>query len=269
LRYFGIELITGLVFVSIYLRFGPGVQTVAYCLFMAPLIAAFCTDVDAFLIPDQLHLFALFVGISFNVYGIITGLEGHRLLWGWLPASIWGGFICTAIFLAIQVFGWIWKRKLAMGDGDVKLARAIGAMLPLNLALVSFFIAVAVGAVWGIAKIIRESIVAGAADDEEDAADAEDSEEDEMGGFVGILQWSGIYLFYIDALLFGARAFRISRLVPAANIVVPVENIEDDDFNPGATHIPFGPFMVVGVLLAIFFGKALLDWYLGWTGLAR
>ena len=33
-----------------------------------------------------------------------------------------------------------------MGDGDVKLARAIGALLPISQALVSFLLAIGVGA---------------------------------------------------------------------------------------------------------------------------
>jgi len=266
-RYFWVELVTAATFLAIYLKFGPHVETVAYCLFMAPLIAAFCTDVDAFLIPDQLHLFALFVAVAFDIYGIIAGLPGHRLLWGWLPTSIWGGFLCTGVFLLIQVFGWVVLRKSAMGDGDVKLARAIGAMLPLNLSLISFFIAVAVGAVWGVANLARQAMTGGQAEEQIADEPSDESEEEEQNEFVGMLQWSAIYLLYVDAILFVARALRIQRLIPSANAVVPVESIEDDDFTPGATHIPFGPFMVVGVALAIFFGSQLLKLYLRWSGL--
>lgn len=269
-RYFWVELITAATFLAVYLRFGPKVETVAYCLFLAPLIAAFFTDVDAYLIPDQLHLFALFVGLSFNVYGILAGLPGHSLVWGWLPSGIWGGFLCAAIFVGIQVFGWLVLRKHAMGDGDVKLARAIGAMLPLNLALVSFFIAVAVGAVWGVGSIIRSSV---SGRDEEDVANSQADEdgggagEGEMSETAQLFVLGGIYLLYIDALLFVARALRIPAIKPMADQIVPVEFLEDDDFVPGATHIPFGPFMVVGVLLSIFFGAALINWYLQWAGL--
>src|SRR5687767_13795259 len=191
-RYFWVELITAAAFLAIYLKFGPHAETIAYCLFLAPLIAAFCTDVDAFLIPDQLHLFSLFVAIAFDIYGILSGLPGHQLLWGWLPTSIWGGFLCTGVFLLIQVFGCIVLRKLAMGDGDVKLARAIGAMLPLNLALVSFFIAVAVGAVWGVANLAREAVRGGRTEAREPDEPEEESEEEGPSEFVGMLQWSAI-----------------------------------------------------------------------------
>ena len=267
-RYFWVELITASTFLAVYLKFGPGIQTVAYCLFLAPLIAAFCTDVDAFLIPDQLHLFALFVGIAFDVHGIVTGAPGHQLLWGWLPTSIWGGFLCAGVFLLIQVVGLVVFRKEAMGDGDVKLARAIGAMLPLKLALVSFFIAIAVGAVWGVANLLRQA-AAGGGDETAESNESEESPEPEgeKESPFAPFAWAGIYLLYVDALLFIARALRIPRVSAVADNIVPLGVEEDDDFHPGATHLPFGPFMVVGAVIAIFFGEALLRWYLSWSGL--
>jgi len=31
----------------------------------------------------------------------------------------------------------------------------------------------------------------------------------------------------------------------------------------GSDAIPFGPFLSLGVVLSLFFGDALIDWYLG------
>ena len=42
---------------------------------------------------------------------------------------------------------------------------------------------------------------------------------------------------------------------------------EEDDFVVTPGHIPFGPFMVVGYLLAIFVGDRLVEAYLRWAGL--
>ena len=33
------------------------------------------------------------------------------------------------------------------------------------------------------------------------------------------------------------------------------------------TKVPFGPFMVIGTFLALFFGQAVVDWYAGMIGL--
>ena len=33
------------------------------------------------------------------------------------------------------------------------------------------------------------------------------------------------------------------------------------------TKVPFGPFMVIGTFLALFFGQAVVDWYAGMLGL--
>ena len=72
---------------------------------------------------------------------------------------------------------------------------------------------------------------------------------------------------FID-LLVGLAAFL--RIRPAIRAVQSAEenDTEEDDFVAGPTHIPFGPYMVLGVLLAIFLGDPLIQWYLNWTKLS-
>lgn len=266
-RYFVVELLTALTFVSMELRFGASVQTVAYCLFAAALIASLFIDLELFIIPDELNTFALAVGIAFDLWARSAHVPGHDLVGGWLPRSVLGAVVCAGVFVGIQVLGAALFRKDAMGDGDVKLGRAIGAMLPLSVALVSFLFAVGAGAVLGGLAMVVRSVRDGRP---EPAAGADDAGE--MDALPGtpmreVLLHGVMYMAFCDlAIALAARC----GVAPAKRFVArysePVEEI--DDFVPGPTHIPFGPYMVVGAAAAIFAGERFIAWYLAWAHLA-
>jgi hypothetical protein len=258
----------------------------------------------------------------------------HTPLWGWLPRSIAGAVVCAGIFVFIQLFGLLLFRKDAMGDGDVKLARAIGAMLPLGLAVTSFVLAIALGAVIGgsliaisgflpkkpekkavnssdqpesesilelssNAPISVEEAEAGAGLEEmnsfeqaetseaqpveepyveatsvkeadQDVEPGDQKEEDyEPTPLPEALKIGLAYLTFTDVILYSAASLGVkSAIEPAKSWGWQTdESIEDDDFEPSLTTIPFGPYMVGGVIVALFYGQALIDWYLRFSGL--
>ena len=267
-RYFGVELFTGLAFLALFLHFGTPVDTIAYCLFMAALISAFFIDLELFIIPDEINTFALLVGIGRDVWGILAGDPSHALLWGWLPRSIFGAMVCAGIFVLIQIIGQALFRKDAMGDGDVKLARAIGALLPLKLALSSFLMAIAIGAVVGCGLIALHAMRRPKADEPE-AEDEEDEELTAATPFTEVLLFGLIYITFADLFIWLGSALRIPAAVRLMGEADTETVDEDDDFHPGPTHVPFGPFMAIGAFLAVFVGQRLIDWYMSWSGLAN
>jgi prepilin signal peptidase PulO-like enzyme (type II secretory pathway) len=70
-----------------------------------------------------------------------------------VPRFIAGGLVGLGVFVFIRAFSQVLFRREGMGLGDVKLAGAIGAMLGPGLALLSFGVAVAAGAVLGLALL--------------------------------------------------------------------------------------------------------------------
>jgi len=267
-RYFWVELLTAAVFTAICARFGPTLETIAYSLFAAALIAALFIDLEHYIIPDELNTFALMVAVGLDLARMATGDPAHAPVWGWLPRSLLGAVVCAGIFVAIQMLGLLAFRKEAMGDGDVKLARAIGAMLPLSQALVSFFLAVAVGAVLGTLMIMARSR-SGAAASAAAADQAEQPLDEEPLAVSDVLMRSAIYTTFADLGLQLGRFLRIPPLERVANKLDPPGSLaEEDDFVAGPTHVPFGPFLVIGALLAVFVGDRLVAWYLRWSNLA-
>jgi len=160
-RYFVVELVSALLFVTLYLRLGWSVEFFVYALFGSALIVALFVDLDHFIIPDQVIALGIVVGLLHNIWQYVSGGEwlvrprvpGTDIIVP-LPASIAGMLVCAAIFYMIAVLSAKAFKKEAMGAGDIKLAAAIGANLPLPQALLSFFIAVALGSVIGITLMI-------------------------------------------------------------------------------------------------------------------
>lgn len=264
-RYFWVELATAVVFVVIIRRFGATADGIAYSLFAAALMAALFIDLEHYIIPDGVNTFALAVGIGRDIWGLAAGEPGHALVLG-LPRSVVGAVVCAAVFIAIQAMGLALFRKDAMGDGDVKLARAIGAMLPLSLALVSFLFAVGVGAVVGGAVVLVRGMRERRSEAVHEQVEADDT-------LRAATPWSlfavsaALYVTFGDLLVDAAARLKAGWAIAFNrwwNAQLPPE--EDEEFVPAPTQVPFGPFMVVGAFMALFLGQAAMDWYLAWAG---
>lgn len=170
-RYFAVELLTGVLFVATYLRYGYTIDFFAYVLFMAALLIAFFVDLDHLIIPDLVPISAVVIGIGKDVAHWIAGdLHWARI---WIPfadrsvrmlPSLVGAVACFALFYAIAYVGYYAFRPRdekaheeyegAMGGGDVLLAGGIGAVLGVVPALVSFFLAVLLGTVVGVTIVL-------------------------------------------------------------------------------------------------------------------
>lgn len=267
-RYFSIELLTGLLFVGIMLRFQNDPPTaVAMMLFAALLVPIYFIDLATFTIPDSLNLLAFVVAVGRDIVGLVRHEAGYELLYGWLPRSLAGALVGMLIFGAIRVVGWIWKRQEAMGLGDVLLARAMGAMLalivPIGASMLRLFpmwilMSCLSGLVVGPALIFfrtrgqKEPIPEGI-----DAGNPEGaSEEIESDGssLLGELKAVGYCLILGDAWELLAD-MRHRKTAPA-----PV--VEEDDWQPAPSAIPFGPFLVIGFLATVFVGEWLTALYL-------
>ena len=157
-RYFAVEFTTGVVFVAAWFASGQSIQVVPYWVFAAAIIAVVFTDLDHMIIPDGLVIVALAAAVLSEAIAVVSG-QAQLLsvpIWGTdlaLPRVIAGGLVGLAVFVGVRAFSQLLFRREGMGLGDVKLAGAIGAMLGTGMALLSFGVAVAAGAVLGLLLI--------------------------------------------------------------------------------------------------------------------
>lgn len=146
-RYFGVELLTGLFFVAIYFHFGMSVQSFLVACLVAMLISASFIDLELKIIPDEISLggWAFFLFTAFLGDGIM-GLS-------FIDAVI-GSLIGFSSFWILSRAYYFVMGEEGLGGGDVKLMGMIGAALGVEAVLTSVLVGSFVGAIISLFLII-------------------------------------------------------------------------------------------------------------------
>ncbi len=143
-RYPTVELFTGLLSGLLIWRFGAGLAGLAVLLFAYLLIAMTFIDADTQLLPDDLTLPLVWLGLLVNLDGLFVPLQD----------AVIGA---AAGYLSLWTIFWLFKLatgKEGMGYGDFKLLAALGAWLGWKMLPVIILMSSVVGAVVGISLIV-------------------------------------------------------------------------------------------------------------------
>jgi len=145
-----VELITGLLFVLIFLFGGPTIWTLFLILVAIPLEIVFLFDLKYSLIPSQLVysilVFTLLFRLGSDVYQKQgSGFWSSDLFSSFLGMIFIGGFLGSLYLLT--------KGK-GMGLGDVELGVLLGAILGWPQSLVGLFLSFLIGAILGLILIV-------------------------------------------------------------------------------------------------------------------
>lgn len=143
-RYPIIELLTGTLSAFLIWRFGSGLAGLATLLFAYLLIAMTFIDADTQLLPDDLTLPLLWVGLLVNLQATFVPLSD----------AVIGA---AAGYLSLWSIYWLFKLvtgKEGMGYGDFKLLAALGAWLGWSMLPIILLLSSVVGAIVGICLII-------------------------------------------------------------------------------------------------------------------
>ncbi len=174
-RYAFVELLTGLLLVGSAWAFGGSVYALLVFIVSCCLLVIFFIDLDHMIIPDELVIAIMLIGVCVNAYNLLWhgagGLQPGEPAQGWpvthalaytqeiaganktafLPASLVGICLGGGVFMFVS---WVFERvygKPVLGYGDVKLAGAMGALFgPGWLFAAWFVVSVVVGAVVAI-----------------------------------------------------------------------------------------------------------------------
>jgi leader peptidase (prepilin peptidase) / N-methyltransferase len=152
-RYPAVELVTGVLSGFIAWHFGFGGTALAALAFTWLLIALTMIDFDTQFLPDQLTYPLLWLGL-------LTSLSHPVWADGAAPLTPRDSIIGAAAgYLSLWSVYWAFKLitgKEGMGYGDFKLFAALGAWLGWMMLLPIILFASGVGAVFGIAVMIRQ-----------------------------------------------------------------------------------------------------------------
>lgn len=250
-RYLWVEVLVGSLFAVVWVQkmsvgLNPDVfGFAAYAAAAAILVAIVFIDWELYIIPDELNAALLFVGLG---YGAYTGHLREAILGAFLGWALLWGFV----FLGRLAFG-----KDAMGDGDIKMMRGVGALLGPTLLLANVGLGVVLGLVGGVAGLIIEGRRTEGGGRKGDDADPLPSALEpsalEATPIPLVLLGGALYLFCIDVVALFVPP--LSRWIAGR---YPEELLDEgDDWTPSATAIPFGPYLAAGALVCMLAGGAI------------
>ena len=145
-RYPLVELATMILSLVIVSQFGFTWPAVAGCVLTWILIAAALIDADTMLLPDQLTLPLLWLGLLVNMNGMFVPLETA------VVGAIAGYLSLWTIFWAFKLI----TGKEGMGYGDFKLLAALGAWLGWQALPSIVLLAAGSGLVWALLSILMK-----------------------------------------------------------------------------------------------------------------
>jgi leader peptidase (prepilin peptidase)/N-methyltransferase len=181
MRYPFVEALVGCLFLGAYLIdvtaalrnpwWIPGILVMAaayHAVFLALLVGATFIDYDLVMIPDEITVTGMVIGIAVGT----LWPEVRPIPASWPAITHFQGFWVGAIGLLVgagltqlvrKVAGFVFRRE-AMGFGDVTLMGMIGSFLGWQAAVLTFFIGPFFGighAIWKLLKYIRKRLVGG------------------------------------------------------------------------------------------------------------
>lgn len=160
IRYWIVEFLTAISFVFFYGFFGWKWVLIPYLVFHCALIVATFVDFEHRIIPDEISVGGIILGLIFSfLLPQLHNTSSHILALGW---SFLGVLIGGGSIYAMGLLGDFLFKKESMGGGDVKLLAMVGSFLGWQMALLTFFIAPFFGAVFGVIVKLRtkESTIA-------------------------------------------------------------------------------------------------------------
>ena len=138
--YPAVELLSGLIFLCLYLWYGLGWEFASKLFLFTSLMVIFFIDIKHQLISDVITLPGIAVGLTFSLLS-----KSPSFLDSVIGLIAGGGFFYLVALAGDKIF-----KKESMGGGDIKLAAMLGAFLGWQKILLIFFLASFLGALVGV-----------------------------------------------------------------------------------------------------------------------
>ena len=151
--YLLVELLTGIVSVTLFIKYGLTVDFVAFLFLTYILIVILFIDLAYMIIPNELVIVGLIGGVLLFVYNLFLPFQiySDHLWWNPLLGLISGsGFLLSVAFIGSLLY----KNAEVMGMGDVKLFAPIGLFLGWRMTLLALFISVVLGGITSLLLIV-------------------------------------------------------------------------------------------------------------------
>lgn len=259
MRYFFVELLTALIFVGLYLYFGLTQQFAAYTVMASCFIVATFVDFGHRIIPDEISVGGMFIGLALSAFMVdLHILNTQELMVGRVLMRI-----IVGICLGIHLIEFLWHRRELDREDVVLLVVIVGMIVgewgidfvlknPLAgselgiIAHLKSLDAALIGALLGGGVIYAMGLL----------GDFIFRKESMGGGDVKLMALIGAFLGWKLAVL----TFFVAPFFGAVYGIV--EKIRTKD-----SAIAYGPFIIIGAIVSIFYGDIIIAWVLGQYGI--
>ncbi len=148
------ELLTGILFLLSYLKFGLTLEFLIAITFISVLIIISISDVKYFIIPDEV----LIVGTLLIIVELIANVFINNIsVFNGLVMPILNGLGAFAILYLFKALGDLIFKTESLGGGDIKLLFFIGLVLGFDMSIVTIFIASFIALPLSIVSLIKNN----------------------------------------------------------------------------------------------------------------
>lgn len=249
-RYFLVELLTGVLFMLALWRFGWAWPLVPALLLVCLLVPLVVIDAEHWILPFE-------ITVPGTVLGVLLAVPSGRAA---LDTAALGAAMGFLSFRALEYFGFLAFKREAMGGGDKFLVALIGAFLGWKALLGLIFLSSLQGAVFGLARIALTGRAGPAPEapgaQQQPGPDGKPLEEAEDPP--ATMTW--------DFARPGVPLWKRLVLVPWCLLFQPIpdaiedeETGEEEEWVPGPSNLPFGPWIGLSALELLFFGQWLAE----------
>ncbi|MBI3601582.1 MAG: prepilin peptidase [Candidatus Omnitrophica bacterium] len=245
-RYWLVEFLTASFFAVFYLTYGFNPLLPAYLVMICCFMVATFVDLEHRIIPDEVSIGGLWAGLILSAF--IPQLH---------PSSenlVLGGFIAGFLVVLCLLLSWIYpffcKHLMEEEPYNDKPFKILVLLSLLFIAFVNNFMFIPPPGIASLAAALIGFIIgAGAIYAMGLLGDILFRKESMGGGDVKLMAMIGAFLGWKTALL----SFFIAPFFGA--IVGIIEKIRTKD-----STIAYGPFLVLGALVSLFWGRAIIQW---------
>jgi len=257
-RYVLVELLTACCFLGFYFYFGLSEKLVAYLIMMSCFIVATFVDFEHRIIPDEISVGGMFVGLILSMFFVdLHSVAAQELLVGRIAMRLLVG-TC----LLVHVIEFFWSQREFDREDGILLAIIVGlAAVEAGLDALLNTGVVAAGSRLGEhllstdASIIGLLLGGGVIYVMGLLGDLIFRKESMGGGDVKLMALIGAFMGWKLALL----TFFVAPFFGAVYGII--EKIRTKD-----SAIAYGPFIVIGALVCLFYGDAIVAWIMGQYG---
>lgn len=249
-----VEAITATLFLVIFWRFGMVFATPVYMLLAAGLVLAAFVDLSTWIIPDEVTLPGVPIGLLCAVIATYWPESGFHVIEPILPVFVFDALIGVeaggGLLFLIDKAARLLAGKKGMGLGDVKLLAMLGAFFGWVGVIMILVIAAFAGSAVGLLVVLWTKRKGGEGEEEK-------AEKVTLGGWYGCPGTILVTMIAESIQLLTSRWSEEEEL-----------DEEDEEYNEitlEGHYIPFGPYLCLAGIVVMLFGQKLLDAYVAFS----